>query len=290
MKNRKGIILAGGDGTRLYPSTRVISKQLLPVYDKPMIYYPLSTQMLAGIREILIITSPGNDILFRELLGDGSQWGIKIEYAVQPAPEGIAQAFLVGAEFIDGHPVCLALGDNIFFAQGLGERLRATSARENSTVFAYSVLDPERYGVIELNDDGMPVDIVEKPEFPKSNLAITGLYFYGSEVVDMAATLKPSARGELEITDINRLYIEAGTLTVEMLGRGAAWLDTGTHESLLEASQFVATIEARQGLKIASPEELAWRMELIDDAELAALATAHGKSSYGAYLTRLLQT
>ena len=288
MGRRKGIILAGGAGTRLYPSTQVVSKQLLPVYDKPMIYYPLSTLMLAGITDILVITTPDSQSLFDALLGDGSNWGIDVGYAVQEAPEGIAQAFLIGKEFIGANPVCLALGDNIFFGQGLSERLQTASDRQSATIFAYSVLDPERYGVVEVDDCGNAIDIVEKPEKPKSDLAVTGLYFYGPEVVDIAQSLTPSVRGELEITDINRTYIEQGNLTVEMLGRGSAWLDTGTHDSLLEASQFVATIESRQGLKIACPEEIAWRMNLIDSKRLSKLANGVGSSSYGAYLKRLL--
>ncbi|MAM68533.1 MAG: glucose-1-phosphate thymidylyltransferase [Rhodospirillaceae bacterium] len=288
MGRRKGIILAGGAGTRLYPSTQVVSKQLLPVYDKPMIYYPLSTLMLAGITDILVITTPDSRSQFDALLGDGSNWGIDVGYAVQEAPEGIAQAFLIGKEFIGANPVCLALGDNIFFGQGLSERLQTASDRQSATIFAYSVLDPERYGVVEVDDCGNAIDIVEKPEKPKSDLAVTGLYFYGPEVVDIAQSLTPSVRGELEITDINRTYIEQGNLTVEMLGRGSAWLDTGTHDSLLEASQFVATIESRQGLKIACPEEIAWRMNLIDSKRLSKLANGFGSSSYGAYLKRLL--
>jgi len=288
MGRRKGIILAGGAGTRLYPSTQVVSKQLLPVYDKPMIYYPLSTLMLAGITDILVITTPDSQSQFDALLGDGSNWGIDVGYAVQEAPEGIAQAFLIGKEFIGANPVCLALGDNIFFGQGLSERLQTASDRQSATIFAYSVLDPERYGVVEVDECGNAIDIVEKPEKPKSDLAVTGLYFYGPEVVDIAQSLTPSVRGELEITDINRTYIEQGNLTVEMLGRGSAWLDTGTHDSLLEASQFVATIESRQGLKIACPEEIAWRMNLIDSKRLSKLANRFGSSSYGAYLKRLL--
>ncbi|MEE2722759.1 MAG: glucose-1-phosphate thymidylyltransferase RfbA [Pseudomonadota bacterium] len=288
MGRRKGIILAGGAGTRLYPSTQVVSKQLLPVYDKPMIYYPLSTLMLAGITDILVITTPDSRSQFDALLGDGSNWGIDVGYAVQEAPEGIAQAFLIGKEFIGANPVCLALGDNIFFGQGLSERLQTASDRQSATIFAYSVLDPERYGVVEVDECGNAIDIVEKPEKPKSDLAVTGLYFYGPEVVDIAQSLTPSVRGELEITDINRTYIEQGNLTVEMLGRGSAWLDTGTHDSLLEASQFVATIESRQGLKIACPEEIAWRMNLIDSKRLSKLANGFGSSSYGAYLKRLL--
>ncbi len=288
MGRRKGIILAGGAGTRLYPSTQVVSKQLLPVYDKPMIYYPLSTLMLAGITDILVITTSDSQSQFDALLGDGSNWGIDVGYAVQEAPEGIAQAFLIGKEFIGANPVCLALGDNIFFGQGLSERLQTASDRQSATIFAYSVLDPERYGVVEVDECGNAIDIVEKPEKPKSDLAVTGLYFYGPEVVDIAQSLTPSVRGELEITDINRTYIEQGNLTVEMLGRGSAWLDTGTHDSLLEASQFVATIESRQGLKIACPEEIAWRMNLIDSKRLSKLANGFGSSSYGAYLKRLL--
>ena len=288
MGRRKGIILAGGAGTRLYPSTQVVSKQLLPVYDKPMIYYPLSTLMLAGITDILVITTSDSQSQFDALLGDGSNWGIDVGYAVQEAPEGIAQAFLIGKEFIGANPVCLALGDNIFFGQGLSERLQTASDRQSATIFAYSVLDPERYGVVEVDECGNAIDIVEKPEKPKSDLAVTGLYFYGPEVVDIAQSLTPSARGELEITDINRTYIEQRNLTVEMLGRGSAWLDTGTHDSLLEASQFVATIESRQGLKIACPEEIAWRMNLIDSKRLSKLANGFGSSSYGAYLKRLL--
>jgi glucose-1-phosphate thymidylyltransferase len=288
MGRRKGIILAGGAGSRLYPSTQVVSKQLLPVYDKPMIYYPLSTLMLAGITDILVITAPDSRSQFDALLGDGSKWGVNIRYALQKAPEGIAQAFLIGKEFIGANPVCLALGDNIFFGQGLSERLQTASDRQSATIFAYRVLDPERYGVVEVDDTGNAVEIVEKPGEPKSDLAVTGLYFYGPEVVDIAQSLAPSARGELEITDINRTYIEQGNLTVEMLGRGSAWLDTGTHDSLLEASQFVATIESRQGLKIACPEEIAWRMNLIDSKRLSKLANGFGSSSYGAYLKRLL--
>ena len=288
MGRRKGIILAGGAGTRLYPSTQVVSKQLLPVYDKPMIYYPLSTLMLAGITDILVITTPDSRSQFDALLGDGRNWGIDIRYAVQEAPEGIAQAFLIGKEFIGANPVCLALGDNIFFGQGLSERLQTASDRQSATIFAYRVLDPERYGVVEVDDSGYAIDIIEKPREPKSDLAVTGLYFYGPEVVDIAQSLTPSARGELEITDINRTYIEQRNLTVEMLGRGSAWLDTGTHDSLLEASQFVATIESRQGLKIACPEEIAWRMNLIDNTRLSKLANGFGSSSYGAYLKRLL--
>ncbi len=286
--NRKGIILAGGSGTRLYPSTKVLSKQLLPIYDKPMIYYPLSTLMLAGIREILIITAPESGLLFRELLGDGSQWGLDITYVEQPSPEGIAQAFILGADFIGDHPVCLALGDNIFFGQGLGQRLRTVSENKGATIFAYSVHDPERYGVVEIDNAGKPIKIVEKPSVPQSDLAVTGLYFFDADVVHRARELKPSARGELEITDLNQLYIDAGLMAVELLGRGSTWLDTGTHESLLQASQFVATIEARQGLKIASPEEIAWRMGMIDSSQFRRLAQDLANSSYGAYLMRLL--
>jgi glucose-1-phosphate thymidylyltransferase len=286
----KGIILAGGAGTRLHPLTLVMSKQLMPVYDKPMIYYPLSTLMLGGIRDLLIISTPEDTPHFERLLGDGSRWGLSLSYAVQPEPGGIAQAFLIGADFVGGQAVSLVLGDNIFYGHGLTSMLqRAASLQEGATVFAYYVRDPERYGVVDFDADGRAIDIQEKPAKPQSNYAVTGIYFYDREVTDIARNLKPSARGELEITDVNRVYLERSTLRVEVMGRGMAWLDTGTHQSLLDAADFIQVIEARQGLKVACPEEIAYRMGYIDAARLEELATPLMKSGYGDYLMGLLR-